>query len=219
MSQLTFWSEELPANHSALLDLEKDLKTQGETLPLPILEFLTSLDPSGAFGKMCQVSSVQIGGGTLVPFLGRWAKSGMGGPIGCLMLNTLEYPKDDVESLLLDVLEIGSLPQKYYLTPIACQGILRRAKKRGKELPILLQTALEHCALEITKESQQTMPLGGGKLVMTEKIAPTLETTCNDYSRADGFTMMVYENHPSDSRVKEMGNVCQTITSSFGMGG
>ena len=60
---------------------------------------------------------------------------------------------------------------------------------------------------------------GGGKLVMTEKIAPTLETTCNDYSRADGFTMMVYETHPADSRITEMGDVCQTITSRFGTGG
>jgi len=54
---------------------------------------------------------------------------------------------------------------------------------------------------------------------VSEKIASTLETTANDYSRADGFTMMVYENHPSDSRVKEMGNVCQTVTSSWGTGG
>ena len=60
---------------------------------------------------------------------------------------------------------------------------------------------------------------GGGKLIMTEKIAPTLQTSCNDYSRADGFSMMVYENHPSDSRVKEMGDVCQTVTSSWGTGG
>jgi DNA (cytosine-5)-methyltransferase 1 len=29
----------------------------------------------------------------------------------------------------------------------------------------------------------------------------------------------VYENHPSDSRVKEMGDVCQTVTSSWGTGG
>jgi DNA (cytosine-5)-methyltransferase 1 len=29
----------------------------------------------------------------------------------------------------------------------------------------------------------------------------------------------VYENHPSDSRVKEMGEVCQTVTSTWGSGG
>jgi DNA (cytosine-5)-methyltransferase 1 len=52
-------------------------------------------------------------------------------------------------------------------------------------------------------------------------VANTLQTTCNDYSRADGFNMIakVYENHPSDSRVKPMGDVCQTVTSSWGTGG
>jgi DNA (cytosine-5)-methyltransferase 1 len=79
-------------------------------------------------------------------------------------------------------------------------------------------------------------------------VANCLQTTCNDYSRADGFNMIctehtgpltardykgissddcnptmmklvAYENHPSDSRVKEMGDVCQTVTSSWGTGG
>jgi DNA (cytosine-5)-methyltransferase 1 len=52
-------------------------------------------------------------------------------------------------------------------------------------------------------------------------VANTLQTTCNDYSRADGFNMIakVYENHPSDSRVKEMGDVCSTVTKQWGTGG
>jgi DNA-cytosine methyltransferase len=35
----------------------------------------------------------------------------------------------------------------------------------------------------------------------------------------DGRGLIVYENHPSDSRVKEMGDVCQTVTSTWGTGG
>ena len=35
----------------------------------------------------------------------------------------------------------------------------------------------------------------------------------------DGRGLVVYENHPSDSRVKEMGDVCQTVTSTWGTGG
>ena len=34
-------------------------------------------------------------------------------------------------------------PPKYYLSRTACLGILRRAKKRGKELPPVLKQALE----------------------------------------------------------------------------
>jgi hypothetical protein len=67
----------------------------------------------------------------------------MGSHIGCLTLNTSEFHKDADVSLLSDVLETGYLPQKFYLSGKACAGILRRAGKRGKELPAFLQAALE----------------------------------------------------------------------------
>ena len=45
------------------------------------------------------------------------------------------------ESLLSQILE-DNVPEKYYLSARACQGILTRASRRGKKLPDLLQTAL-----------------------------------------------------------------------------
>jgi hypothetical protein len=36
-----------------------------------------------------------------------------------------------------------TVPPKYSLSPKACQGILRRANARGKELPPMLKAALE----------------------------------------------------------------------------
>ena len=143
MEQLSFWSEEPRVNPSQSQVSVKDLKTQGATLPSSIVEFLTSLDPSGSFGKTCQVSSVQMVDGTLVPSSGRWQNSGMGSHIGCLTLNTSEFHKDVDVCLLSDVLETGYLPQKFYLSGKACSGILRRADKRGKKLPPFLQAALE----------------------------------------------------------------------------
>lgn len=38
-------------------------------------------------------------------------------------------------------------------------------------------------------------------------------------SETDTFVTQVFENHPSDSRVKEMGDTCQTVTSTWGSGG
>jgi hypothetical protein len=107
-----------------------------------MLEFLISLDPSGSFGKMCQVSSVQTKEGILDPSSERWLNSAMGGATECLMLNTSESHSEEEECLLSDILEIGNLPQKYYLSPKACEGILRRAEKRGKQLPPVLFQAL-----------------------------------------------------------------------------
>ena len=57
------------------------------------------------------------------------------------MLSFGESPSVAVESHLSQILEERALP-KYYLSAKACQGILNRAAKRGKELPDLLKTAL-----------------------------------------------------------------------------
>jgi hypothetical protein len=43
-------------------------------------------------------------------------------------------------------LETGAVPQRFYLSPKACAGILRRAEKRGKELPAALDRALRAVA-------------------------------------------------------------------------
>lgn len=52
-----------------------------------------------------------------------------------------ESPSVDVESHLSQILE--AYPhQKYYLSEKACQGIIRRAERRGKPLPPMLKTAL-----------------------------------------------------------------------------
>ena len=61
-----------------------------------------------------------------------------------LTLNIGEFPSAAVVSSLSQILQPREdVPQKYYLSSKACQGILRRAAKRGKELPEVLRIALE----------------------------------------------------------------------------
>ena len=59
-----------------------------------------------------------------------------------LTLNTGESPNVAVESTLSSILEADA-PSKYYLSAKACEGILRRAERRGKPLPAMLKAALE----------------------------------------------------------------------------
>ena len=56
-------------------------------------------------------------------------------------LNTGASPKDAVVSSLSQILEAAPHP-RYYLSAVACLGILRRAKERGKALPLTLESAL-----------------------------------------------------------------------------
>jgi hypothetical protein len=86
----------------------------------------------------------------------------MGGPTECWTLNTLEYHSGAVVCSLSDILETWDDPRTrarfkteedfltyllpYFLSATACRGILRRAARRGKELPTTLRRALEQVA-------------------------------------------------------------------------
>ena len=62
-----------------------------------------------------------------------------------LMHNGGAFPKEENVSTLSQILQTR-VPQRYYLSPKACLGILRRASMRGKELPPVLKAALERQA-------------------------------------------------------------------------
>ena len=60
----------------------------------------------------------------------------------CLHLNTSEKPREANPTILSDILE-EEADARYELSKKACIGILRRANRRGKQLPEILQEALE----------------------------------------------------------------------------
>ena len=62
---------------------------------------------------------------------------------GYWTLSTSGYRSAAAVSLSSVLVTPASIPPKYYLSSKACQGILRRAEKRGKALPPILETALQ----------------------------------------------------------------------------
>lgn len=72
---------------------------------------------------------------------------------GFLDFGMISQAKPERRSTLSQVLETGSIPQRFYLSATACAGILRRAAKRGKELPPALHEALR-CVGERAAEPQ-----------------------------------------------------------------
>lgn len=114
--------------------------------------------------------------GQWVPSSGRWQTSGMGSPTECWTLNTSEFPSSVVESSLSDILEPPSERlRRYFLSPKAATGILRRAGRRGRALPAPLQAALQRLA-------------GGG-------VAPTLTSTyAKSNFRGDGIDALILED-------------------------
>ncbi len=153
MQMSMFSLEEHHANLSQSQDSEKDWMTRVATSCLPILPLLNDIAPTGWSGKTSPAFCPPLEDGTLVPSSEGWQNSGMGSPTGCLTLSTSEWPSAADVCSLSDTLETGDLPQRFFLSATACKGILRRAEKRGKELPQALAQALQSvaCAPEQVK--------------------------------------------------------------------
>lgn len=68
-----------------------------------------------------------------------------------------ESPNAAAESFLSWIVE-DTAPEKYFLSPKACRGILRRAEKRGKPLPpALLKALTEQAGAEILSDRGPTL--------------------------------------------------------------
>jgi DNA (cytosine-5)-methyltransferase 1 len=111
---------------------------------------------------------------------------------------------------VLDAQHFGVPQRRRRVFVISCLGDWRSAAK------VLFES--ESLCGDITPSRSEKQKVTN---VIAPSVANCLQTTCNDYSKADGFNMIthVYETHPADSRVKEMGDVCQTVTSRWGTGG
>ena len=115
-----------PAEHPKARTSVSSSKRSSELSAVPFM----SLDLTPGHGNLLGESYWEL----ISPWLG-----------GAWMLNTGVSPNDARESSLSQILQAG-VPEGYYLSPKACQGILRRASVRGKELPEVLRTALERQA-------------------------------------------------------------------------
>ncbi len=153
MNQLTFLSEAHRASHSQSPDCEAVYPTLEAVSCLPTLKSLDVTGLDGLSGRMCPEFCQADEEGTLVPSSGRWGNWGMGGPTASWTLNGSEHNGTHAPSRsdggvcsLSDVLETGELPPRFSLSAKACSGILRRAQRRGKDLPTMLRQALKQVA-------------------------------------------------------------------------
>jgi hypothetical protein len=158
--QLTFLLAEPHANHSQSQDLEKDWTTRVVTSCSHILPLLNDMLPSGSSGKTSPVCCPATEDGTLEPSSGRWGNSGMGSLTECWTLSISEWPSDASVCSLSDTLETGDVPQRFYLSAIACRGILRRAEKRGKIAPTVTTGAPFSRTGNESVECEAIVPVG-----------------------------------------------------------
>ena len=125
-------------------------------------------------------------------------------------LNTGESHSVAVESTLSSILE-DNVPEKYFLSAKACEGILRRAERRGKELPTMLREALEY----VISQSRTQLKIrsgceGGGKgpLIQEDKSA-TLATNNDQYLFVPAYCI---QGNTIDRNAKQNGSgICEDV--------
>ena len=140
--QLTFLWEELPASPSPSPDIDLGWLTRVATSRWSFSGWLAGFDLGGSSGKTSPVFCRLTPGGRLEPSSGRWQNSGTGCRTGFWTLSSSECPSAVVASSLSDILETGRLPPRYFLSAVACAGILRRAARQKTPLPPILREAL-----------------------------------------------------------------------------
>lgn len=130
-------SRNLSASQSRMLPMFLFLKRDGQSQESSwenIGPWLTkSMMPNGGGSRSAENGCASLLTTTDIPL-----------PGFSLELNIGEMPKVPNPTKLSDVLEDRAVDSRYYLSARACQGILNRASKRGKELPEILKTALEN---------------------------------------------------------------------------
>ena len=102
--------------------------------------------PFGSLARTSLGSLASTTAGTSEPSSVTWMTSGTAWRGEFWTLSGSESPSDAAACSLPDVLETGPHLSKYFLSPKAAAGILRRAAKRGRTLPAPLAEALAELA-------------------------------------------------------------------------
>jgi hypothetical protein len=145
-----FWQVEHPAKRLAALASEADFLTIVATWPLSISELLHACSLAGSSGRMSWDYCTQTEAGILEPSLEHYETAAISSATECWTLAISESPSPEDESFswrsVETVLETGDIPQRFYATPKACAGFLRRDIRRGMKLLDALREGVSRVA-------------------------------------------------------------------------
>jgi DNA (cytosine-5)-methyltransferase 1 len=153
------------------------------------------------------------------PLVGSYTPSSIGGykeGVGTLRANggDIGGGSENLVATMLDHQTVGALCADSH--PGAYSG---QDAYTGRLIPQPIAYSFDSLSSNSMKSSN---PHSGCNSVDVSKSLDTsrgLDPTCNQGGIGVAQPIAVYENHPADSRVKEMGEVCSTVVSRWGTGG
>ncbi len=143
--KLMFGRRDSPAKISRLREWGRDLGFAGASLDsfTSLCASLERATQERLSSKTCTGFSLATEDETSQSYSRRWTNSGMVSRGVCLTAKTSESPSNAEESTLLPCIEIGRVPEKYFLSPNAAAGILRRVDRMKRNLPPSFRQSLE----------------------------------------------------------------------------
>ena len=152
--QLTLFAEASPVKICPLPESGRAWLESEAGFGLSSIELLRNLGQSGLLSKTSLAFYPQTEGPTSLSSFAGWSNAGMASPGGFLTLSISEWPSAAAVCSLSQVL-VTDAPPKYFLSAKACLGILRRAEKRSKELPEVLERSLRAVAMAEATQPQE----------------------------------------------------------------
>lgn len=140
-----FGPQDSPAKISRLQEWENvtDFEAKSQDSFLKLLDLLESVVLESLSSKTSTAFSLATEEETSPSYSRRWTNSGMAWRGECLTVSTLESPNRVVESTLSGYIKTPNAPLRYFLSPNAAQGILRRADRMGRNLIPSFRQSLE----------------------------------------------------------------------------
>jgi len=146
-NQLTLFAAGSPAKTSPWLEGVRALLEKDRDFGSSSIEFLKNLGRLGFLSKTSAACYPATEDEILPSSFAGWKNSVITLPDGYWTLNTSEWPRDAAVCSLSEVLET-TVASKFFLSPKACRGLLRRADARGKSVRPYLRAVLEQVAQE-----------------------------------------------------------------------
>ncbi len=145
LQQLTLFAGDSPVRTCPLPESGRAWLESDQDFGMSSIELLQNLGRDGWLLRMSLAFYPAMGAEILPLSFAGWSNAGMACAGGFLTLNISEWPKDAAVCSLSEALEAGVAP-KFFLSPKAARGILRRAEKRGRALPAQLEAVLRSVA-------------------------------------------------------------------------
>ena len=153
LSQLTLFVEDSRVRMYQLPDAARDWLESEAGFGSSSIAFSQNLNRDGLLSKTSPACYPATEGKTLPSSFAGWSSAGMASPGGYLTLSISDCPSAAVVCSLSEVLETD-VPRRYFLSARAARGILRRAEKRGREMPTVLRAALQQAAESMNPEGE-----------------------------------------------------------------